>query len=316
MMFMGGTESFEARYRGVSPQLLARVRQNWSAQQIDLDALWREAVAAMPGFRDPEPGVAALDSRPVDLLLLFDQGYLWVDALRREAAALAPQPAEGEASLTREQTAGLGALAARLCDDLAAVRLLALAGLATPAMQISRTVSEDVDLALAILVRRKVAAAFDACRTPEDAAAFWRSHVAGGRAFQLVARALYEHGLDRGEDSEYARWRREVLTFLGAAVHGGPGAGMGAAAQAARRAPLGSALQECLYFATVRVQELSAYAIVLGAPLRADLARLSPQSPAQAARLRFLLRGGDILIDQMRWLTEVDEPPRRDAALH
>ncbi len=107
----------------------------------------------------------------------------------------------------------------RLRDELAAVRTLAIAGLAMPAMQISRSISEDVDLALALLVRRKLAQAFVECRSPEDAAEFWRRHVAGGRAFRLVAQALYRVGLDYSEDSEYVRWRKEVLVFLGSAVH-------------------------------------------------------------------------------------------------
>ena len=88
-----------------------------------------------------------------------------------------------------------------------------------PAMQISRAISEDVDLALAIMVRRRLAQAFVECRTPEDAAEFWRNHVAGGRAFRLVAQALYRFGLDYSEDSDYVRWRKEVLVFLGSAVH-------------------------------------------------------------------------------------------------
>lgn len=297
----------ERSYTGVSPQLLARVRQNWSAQRLDLDVVWREAMSAMPGFCDVDPGDAQ-DSRPFDLLLLFDQGYLWVDALRRETGALAPEAAS---RLTPQQISGIAAVAGRLCEELSAVRMLAVAGLVTPAMQVSRSVSEDVDLTLAILVRRRIAAAFAECRSPEDAAAFWRRFVAGGRAFQLVARALYEHGLDRTEDSEYARWRREVLAFLGAAVHGSV-LGRGAA----RAEGLGPALQECLYFATVRLQELAAYALLLGGDLRAELSRRAPETPASAQRLRFLLRGGDILIDQMRWLTEAADPLRCGPTVH
>lgn len=292
----------------MSPQLLARVRQNWSALGLDLDLVWREAMASAPGFAVVEPGDGT-DSRPVDLLLLFDQGYLWVDALRRE---LDGPCTDAEARLTPEQAFGLGAVAGRLCDEIAAVRMLALAGLVTPAMQVSRSLSEDVDLALAIMVRRRIAAAFAACRSPEDAAAFWRRHIAGGRAFQIVAQALYERGLDRTEDSDYARWRREVLAFLGAAVHG--------SAIGRRAGPvdaLGPALQECLYFATVRLQEFAAYGMVVGAELRADLARRAPSSPGAGQRLRFLLHGGGVLVDQMRWLTEAPcAPSAAGAALH
>lgn len=311
MLLETAPKSLERHYFGASPQLLARVRQNWSALGIDLDLVWRETIPVMPGFREPDLGGALEDSRPMDLLLLFDQAFAWVDTLwrlcDRLGAASVTEEAAGMA-LAPEQARGLTAVAARLREEMAAVRTLALAGLATPAMQISRSVSEDVDLGLAILVRRRLAQAFTACRTPEDAAEFWRRHVAGGRAFRLVAQALYSFGLDHSEDSDYGRWRKEVLVFLGAAVHtsflrrAAAGAGAGAGT-------LNPAAQECLYFATVRVQEMCAYAMVLGRDLRADLSRLDASTPSAVARLRFGQRGGDILVDQMRWLTDAGEAP-------
>lgn len=319
MLLETAPKSLDRHYFGASPQLLARVRQNWSALGIDLDLVWRETIPVMPGFRAPDLGGALEDSRPMDLLLLFDQAFAWVDTLWRlcdRLGAAATGDEAGDMALAPEQARGLAAVAARLREEMAAVRTLALAGLATPAMQISRSVSEDVDLGLAILVRRRLAQAFTACRTPEDAAEFWRRHVAGGRAFRLVAQALYSFGLDHSEDSDYGRWRKEVLVFLGAAVH----------TSFLRRAAAGAgtlnpAAQECLYFATVRVQEMCAYAMVLGRDLRADLARLDADTPSAAARLRFGLRGGDILVDQMRWLTDAGEateglPPVPRRPLH
>ncbi|TVQ53457.1 MAG: hypothetical protein EA355_13360 [Rhodobacteraceae bacterium] len=298
-MSNGAATGFDRHYVGVSPQLLARVRQNWSALGLDLDVAWRDSIATLPGFAGPEGLRRGPDSWPVDLLMLFDQGCCWANALRVGALALRDAPQEGR--LTPEQLEGLVAVSSRLREAAAAVRALALAGLARPGMQIARSVSEDVELALALLVRRKLARAFVACRTPEDAADFWRRHVAGGRAFRLVAQALYRFGLDYTEDSEYVRWRREVLVFLGSAVHtsfigvGQSGDGCG---------PLGPAAQECLYFATVRLQELCAYALVLGDDLRADLEALAaPQGPA-ATHVALLVRGGGVVIDQMRWLTE------------
>jgi hypothetical protein len=291
-------------YVGVSPQLLARVRTVWSALGLDVDAIWRETVPKLPGFRDVELD-ATLDSRPIDLLLIFDQGVCWAGALRAAAETLAAGP---PGALTAAQAAGLAAVSSRLMDELAAVRTLALAGLALPAMQICRSISEDVDLALALLVRRNLAQAFAECRTPEDSAEFWRRHVAGGRAFRLVAQALYTVGLDYSEDSDYVRWRKEVLTFLGGAVH----------TSFASRAPekasgggLNLAAQECLYFAAIRIQEMCAYSLVVGRELRADLKTLTPQDGVAAQRLRFLRDGGDVILDQMRWLTEAREAAPR-----
>ncbi len=297
-MLEASRNGLDWHYVGVSPQLLARVRLNWSAQGLDLDAFWRESIQRMPGFRDIEQPGLFQDSRPVDLLLLFDQGCIWVDSLRRVCLALA-ELADG-GSLAIEQVRGLAAVTTRLREELAAVRTLALSGLALPAMQISRSISEDVDLGLALLVRRKIAQAFVECQGPEDAAEFWRRHVAGGRSFRLVAQALYRFGLDYSEDSDYVRWRKEVLVFLGSAVHTSfPGQNTDRAGEAG----LNPTAQECLNFATIRVQEMCAYAMVLGRDLRRDLERLPVEDQGTARRARFLRTGGEIIIDQMRWLT-------------
>lgn len=295
----------DCHYAGVSPQLLARVRQTWSALGLDLDAVWRESIQGLPGFADLGHLPVFSDSRPVDLLLLFDQGVCWVDTLRHVALRLQERGTPGK--LIPEQIQGLAAIATRLRDELAAVRSLAISGLAMPAMQISRSVSEDVDLALALLVRRKLARAFVECRSPEDAAEFWRRHVAGGRAFRLVSQGLYRFGLDYSEDSDYVRWRKEVLVFLGSAVHSSF-VGTPSSSGAGRGGPLNPSAQECLYFTTIRLQEVCAYSLVLGRDLRHDLFALEPSDDLAGLRLRFARSGGDIILDQMRWLTGAEEP--------
>jgi hypothetical protein len=291
---------FDRHYIGVSPQLLARVRQNWVAQRLDLDTIWRDSIPTLPGFTEIDNLSVFPDSRPIDLLMLFDQGCCWVDALRHAAEALQARPGDGK--LERDQVRGLFAVTTRLRDELAAVRTLTIAGLSMPAMQISRAISEDVDLALALMVRRKLAQAFAECRSPEDAAEFWRRHVAGGRAFRLVAQALYRFGLDYSEDSEYVRWRKEVLVFLGSAVHSSF-VGMAASEGRSTAGKLNPASQECIYFTTIRMQELCAYSQVIGGDLKADLTALEADCALAEMRLRFARDGGEIIIDQMRWLT-------------
>ncbi len=305
-MFKTWPGGFDRHYKGVSPQLLARVRQNWIAQRLDLDEIWRGSIQTLPGFADLDGLPDFPDSRPVDLLMLFDQGCAWVEALRCVSNALVSRPGDGR--LEGCQARGLLAVTTRLRDELAAVRTLAIAGLAMPAMQISRAISEDVDLALALLVRRKLAQAFAECRSPEDAAEFWRRHVAGGRAFRLVAQALYRYGLDYSEDSDYVRWRKEVLVFLGSAVHSSF-IGTAAAEGSGAAGGLNPAAQECLYFATIRIQELCAYSQVIGGDLKADLAALAPTGDLTDMNLRFARDGAEIIIDQMRWLTGSREAP-------
>lgn len=40
----------ELSYPGLSPQLLARVKQLWSAKGLDFDKSWRLAMHSFPGF--------------------------------------------------------------------------------------------------------------------------------------------------------------------------------------------------------------------------------------------------------------------------
>lgn len=291
--------SLDQHYVGVSPQLLARVRQSWSARGLDLDAIWRASVRTLPGYRAADRTVASRSSRPVDLLLLFDQCCAWVDTLRYLAGALCE--AEG-CRTTPAQLRALIAVTSRLRDEVASVRLLALEGLAMPAMQIGRSVSEDVDLALVMLIRRAIAQKFVSCASPGDSAEFWRRHVAGGRAFRTVAQALYRHGLDHSDESEYARWRRDVLVFLGSVVHTSP-LGLPQAG-APQRGPLNAAAQECLCFLTIRLQEMCGYAQVLGGELREDLKRMQGAQGLMRLRRDFALAAGEILVDQMRWLMD------------
>ena len=179
------------------------------------------------------------------------------------------------------------------------MRVLAIAGLTTPAMQIMRSISEDVDMALVVLLRPKVARQFAECRTPEAAGEFWKRHVAGGRAFRAVAEQLYRVGLDYSEDSSYARWRRRSRCCWV------PPCIPPTSAPAGRRG-----VNDCLYFATLRLQELCVYSLMLGQALRTDLAAALPLrlSRPRQGLLRVALEGGEIVLDQMRWLTAAEEP--------
>ena len=310
--------SLDAYYRQASPQLLARVRQMWSARGLDLDRVWRATIRDLPGFRaiDPIPPFSA--SRPVDLALLFDQAASWIQCLGTASEAALRDAATGaRTSLTVDQLRSLVVILARLKEEIAAVRALALAGLATPAMQIIRSISEDVDMALVMLLRPKVARQFAECRSPEEAGDFWRRHIAGGRAFRAVAEQLYRVGLDYSEDSTYARWRKEVQVLLGAAVHTsylGGAAAQTVTANPGQTRGLSPAAQECLYFATLRIQEMCIYSHMLGQALRSDLDACLARATEPTDLLpmmRVAVDGSEIILDQMRWLTSAgvaDEP--------
>ncbi len=318
-------QSWAAHYAGTSPQLVARIAQSWSANNIDLERLMR--LAAFPPVSASRPAVPMRDSRPVDRLMVFDQACLWVDCLH--AAALAGHDrskARGDLAMSGEQWLSLGIILGRILEEAAAIRLLVRSGLAMPATQIARSMSEDVDMALIVLIRRKLAKSFLSCQTTEEANGFWRRHIAGGRAVRTVTEALYRSGLDYPEDGDYAQWRRDMLAFLGTAVHttrlyptadrraGALSAdGPSAESPTGQPGPFSLQAQSCLYFATLRLQELCAYLAVLGGDLDADLRALLSEAADQAGdtadedtvlRLRFALTGRAILFGQMRWLID------------
>ena len=254
----------ELSYGGLSPQLLAWVKQLWSAAGLDFDIHWRVGIRTLPGFRGVPRIASAKDSSDVDLVFLFDQCILWVRALHDTAGVGFARQIPG---LTPAQWHGLAALSARLTEQLAALRMLALTDLPMPAMQVARSISEDVDMALVLLTRRKLAQRFADCRSVEDANDFWRRNIAGGRAFRSISEKLYAVGIDHSADTDYAKWRRSVLTTLGAAVHSN------ALNTRLPERQRGQVLLngDSLHFAAFRVHELCAFAQLLAPDFRDTL---------------------------------------------
>ncbi|SFJ96044.1 hypothetical protein [Celeribacter neptunius] len=287
----------EMSYPDLSPQLLARVKQLWSARGLDFDSHWRAGIRTLSGFRAVPRLDAATDSATVDLVFLFDQALLWVRALQ---AAAAEGHAAGLEGMSAAQWHGLAGVTARLSEQMTALRLLALTELPLPAMQIARSLSEDVDMALVLLIRPKLAQRFSECRTAEDTNEFWRRHIAGGRAFRAISEKLYSAGIDHSADTEYAKWRKSVLAVLSTAVHSNL---LHAPSPEPRQ---GKTLlnDDSLYFATFRIHELCAYAQLvmpeLTGLLRQTGAR-APGTPGTFAPLAAPLSA--ILIDQIQSLT-------------
>lgn len=287
----------ERSYPGLSPQILARVKQLWSAQGLDFDAHWALAIRPMPGFRALPP-LDATSSTQVDLVFLFDQCLIWVKAIHAAAAAGHAQATPG---LSQAQWHGMAAVSARLIEQATALRMLALTGLPMPAMQIARSVSEDVDMILVQLARRKLAERFVGCRDVSEANEFWRRHISGGRAFRAIAEKLYDIGLDHSAGTEYAQWRQRVLAVLGAAVHSNA-----LAPPATHRRP-GLGNDDSLYFSTFRIHELCAYSQLIKPTLTDALARaaehpLDPVLPA-ASLARLAAPMSAILINQIQSLS-------------
>ncbi|MBY6059131.1 hypothetical protein KUV26_21315 [Leisingera daeponensis] len=286
----------ELSYPGLSPQLLARVRQLWSAAGLDFDHGWRVGLRSLPGFRALPRVEAAPASTDVDLVFLYDQAVLWARALHEAAAIGRQHQTDG---LNAAQWHGLAALSARLTEQLAALRLLALTDLPMPAMQIARPLSEDVDMALVILIRRKLAERFAACRSAEEASDFWRRHIAGGRAFRAISEKLYEVGIDYSDDTDYAKWRKSVLTTLGAAVHSN------ALKTEAPRRQQGAVLVngDSLHFATFRIHELCAFSQLLEPDLTGALAKAANSTPSANPLAALAAPMSKIIINQIQSLS-------------
>lgn len=303
----------ELSYPGLSPQLLARVRQLWSAAALDFDGAWRLGVRNLAGFRALPRVEVTTTSTDVDLVFLYDQGVLWLRALHEAATLGRLHATEG---LTPAQWHGLAALSARLTEQLAALRLLALTDLPMPAMQIARSISEDVDMALVILIRRKLAERFAACASAEEASDFWRRHIAGGRAYRAISEKLYEVGIDHSANTDYAKWRKSVLTTLGAAVHSN------ALNTQVPRRPQDEVLLngDSLHFATFRMHELCAFAQLvepdLTEALRAAGHAAPPTNPPTnpLAALAAPLNG--VLVNQVQSLSAPSAPSGQATRRH
>lgn len=283
----------ELSYPDLSPQLLARVKQLWSARGLDFDQSWRIGIRSLPGFRAVPHLDRSSNSAAIDLVFLFDQTLLWIRALQAVAAAGHAHQIDG---LTKAQWFGLAGITARLTEQMTALRLLALTALPMPAMQIARAVSEDVDMALVLLIRPKLAERFVACRSLEETNDFWRRHIAGGRAFRAIAERLYGIGIDHSADTDYARWRRSVLTTLNTAVHSNILSAKG------DRAPGHSLLNDdSIYFATFRIHELCAYAQLVRPDLTDRLSAAKDTTPDGLAALAVPL--SSIIISQIQSLS-------------
>lgn len=289
---------FEANYPGVSPQLMARTRQMWSSRGLDLDKIWRNTIGRFRGADSIGCQSSEVDSGPVDQFFMFEQAAIWVASLNASAELAIKMT---DTRLTTPQWRALHALTFRMIEQLDAIRLLFLVELPTPSMQIARSISEDIDMALAFVSRPKLAARFTECATIEEAKEFWRRHIAGGRAFKAVSEQLYRAGLEFDQSGEYAAWRKKVKAILGTAVHSSfraPGAkGMGMHAEQFR------ATQDCLYYVTLRLQEMCAYSHGLTKNFGEDLKAINQSAPSVSEDElgRLTARISEITVDQLRW---------------
>jgi hypothetical protein len=271
------TISFMSSYPGASPQLVARTQQMWAAKGFDLEKTWHQTIGSLRGFRDTDIPKINDSSVPMDAFLLFDQAVIWVAALHAATNCIDDLP---ETQLDRTQWSSIQAITYRLLEQLDAIRVLFLADLPIPSMQIARSVSEDADMTLAFLVRRKLAQRFTACSSTEEATEFWRRHIAGGRAFRVVADKLYEVGLDYGAQGDYSDWRRSTLAILGTATHTSfrkhPNSENGLPVYGQFHETL-----DCLEFVTLRLHEMCAYSSVLQDRLQQDLNAISKDQALQ-----------------------------------
>lgn len=282
----------ELAYPDLSPQLLARVKQLWSARGLDFDHFWRVGIRSVAGFRAVPRLDGSSSSAAVDLVFLFDQALLWVRALQAVAATGHAHHAEG---LTEAQWYGLAGITARLTEQMTALRLLALTALPMPAMQIARAISEDVDTTLVLLIRPKLTERFVACRSVEETNDFWRRHIAGGRAFRTIAERLYGIGIDHSADTDYAKWRRSVLTTLNTAVHSN------ILSTRLNHSPGHTLLNDdSIYFATFRIHELCAYAQLVRPDLTERLSAANDTAPEGLGSLAAPLSA--IIISQIQSL--------------
>ncbi len=119
-------------------------------------------------------------------------------------------------------------------------------------------------------------------------------------------------GIDHSADTDYAKWRKSVLTTLGAAVHSNA-LSTGVPARPQDHVLLNG---DSLHFATFRMHELCAFAQLVEPALTRALkaAARDETQPSPLAALAAPLC--DILVNQIQSLSAPPTAPRQTAKRH
>lgn len=119
----------------------------------------------------------------------------------------------------------------KIISDSTAMRHLILLGFDTSARSILRSVSEYMEVFVAILHKPTFAEEFNASDTPEAAQQFWEQHLRGGKIRRKVTDAWNDFFENKNTDAarSFANWGRSSHAILSGIIHPSSAGGMFAA---------------------------------------------------------------------------------------
>jgi hypothetical protein len=198
--------------------LMRLLSKEWANKGYDFDQSSRPGVSIQDLINHSTERNTALDLPPVDLwIALLDECISWLISLN---VVVHPGP-DRKVGLTNFEKS-LMMILSRIISDSAAIRHLVLAGFDTSARTVLRSVSEYIEVLVAIIHRPNFADEFCTSDTPESAQIFWEKNLRGGKIRRRITAAWIDFlskEADRGAAEWFANWGRTSTPILSALSH-------------------------------------------------------------------------------------------------
>jgi antitoxin (DNA-binding transcriptional repressor) of toxin-antitoxin stability system len=198
---MGGVKDKASASKGLvftKDNLAEYLRVRWAEQGYAITTNQRVGVPVADLVAHSVQRNAERDQPFVDLwIAILDECLSWFISLGTVVHANRPS---GRRYSAFEKSVVL--IIGKIIADTTAIRHLVLAGFDTSARTILRSVSEYMEVLVAIVHRPEFANEFVKSETPEDAQAFWEMHLRGGKLRRRVTAwlDLFAGTTDREEE--------------------------------------------------------------------------------------------------------------------
>jgi hypothetical protein len=198
--------------------LMRLLSKEWANKGYDSAQGNRPGVSIQDLINHSTERNTALDLPLVDLwIALLDECISWLISL---SAVIHSEP-DREVRLTNFEKSVMMILS-RIISDSTAIRHLVLAGFDTSARTILRSVSEYMEVLVAIIHQPNFADEFCTSDPPESAQIFWEKHPRGGKIRRRITAAwadFLNKETDRGAAEWFANWGRTSNPILSALSH-------------------------------------------------------------------------------------------------
>lgn len=167
---------------------------------------------------------AKIKSDHIDLwVAILDEHISWFISL---ATVIWNKPSKNDKVTNFEKCVFL--VLSKIISDTTALRHLILLGFDTSARAILRSVAEYLEILVALIHEPTLADEFVKTDTPENAQAFWMTHLRGGKIRKRVTEAWLDFlGRENRETAEwFSNWGRNSIPMLSGLAHPSLGGGL------------------------------------------------------------------------------------------